>query len=64
MLIFQLLWEKNFRLEKLIFLPKKCIYFISYCNEHQCIYHQQINENDLSLNNKADFIIITKKKSS
>ena len=34
MLIFQFLRKKNFRLEKSFFLPKKCIYFISYRNEH------------------------------
>ena len=34
MLIFQLLREKNFRLEKIIFLPKKWIYFLTYRNEH------------------------------
>ena len=34
MLIFQLLRKKNFRLEKIIFLPKKCIYFLTYRNEH------------------------------
>ena len=28
------LGKKNFRLEKLFFLPEKCIYFISYRNEH------------------------------
>ena len=34
MLIFQYLRKQIFRLEKLIFLPKKCVYFISYRNEH------------------------------
>ena len=34
MLIFQLLRKTNFRLEKIIFQPKKCIYFISYRKEH------------------------------
>ena len=30
--------KKNFRLEKLFFLLKKCIYFISYRNEHPVYY--------------------------
>ena len=31
---FYFLRRKNFKLEKIIFLPKKYIYFITYCNEH------------------------------
>ena len=34
MLIFKVLRKQNFRLEKIIFLPKKCIYFLTYRNEH------------------------------
>ena len=34
MLIFHFLRKENFRLEKLFFLPKKYIYFVTYRNEH------------------------------
>ena len=37
MSFFYFLRKENFKLEKCIFLPKKCIYFISYRNEHPVI---------------------------
>ena len=37
MLISQFLREKNLGLKKIFFLPKKCIYFISYRNEHPVV---------------------------
>ena len=42
MLIFQLLREKKIRLEKIICLTKKCIYFLTYRNEHPVVIPELI----------------------
>ena len=53
MLIFKFLRKQNFRLEKSIFLPKKCNYFVTYRNEHPVFICQFIY---LNLKNLSIYI--------
>ena len=48
MLIFKFLRKKKSRLDKLFCLPEKCIYFISYRNEHP-VYMYKLNYSYLNL---------------
>ena len=54
MLIFKFLRKKGFRLEKLIFLPKKCIYFVTYRNEHPVYMYINLFRNPLSRTSSVD----------
>ena len=44
-----MLRNKNFSLEKIIFLPQKCIYFLTYRNEHP-VDRKKEQKNFLNIN--------------
>ena len=48
---FYFLRKKTFKLEKQIFLPKKCIYFITYSNEHPVFIICSVMRRETKINN-------------
>ena len=54
MCFFQFLRKSLFGLEKYFFLLKKCIYFISYCNENPIVSRPIISNNVIRISSNRD----------